>query len=56
MIKTDITKLIVAFRNFANGPTKTDNVYVKRNTEARSCHHCCSGIEVLRIMGVCLQP
>ena len=32
---TDITKLIVAFRNFANGTTKTGNVYVKRNKEER---------------------
>jgi len=39
---TDITKLIVAFRNFANGTTKTGDVYVKRNSEARSCNQCCS--------------
>jgi hypothetical protein len=43
-----------AFRNFANGPTKTGNVYVRRNTEARSCNHCCNGKEVLRILSVCL--
>ena len=41
-----LSNLIVAFRNFENGPTKTGNVYVKRNTEARSCNHCYSGKQV----------
>jgi len=51
---TDMTKLTVAFRNFANVATKTGDVYVKRNSEARSFNHCCSEKEVLRIMSVCL--